>query len=256
MLDFLDFTFAFEHLPFLLSISIISGFLNALTGGGGLMTLPALMLLGISPLSALATNKLQGTMGTATATFVLLKKKKIQWSEIKKFLPFAFIGALVGSTTVQFISTDILSFAIPIVLLCTGLYFLLEAQKKPAKYPREPRPVKQYQRFILPTVGCYDGMFGPGTGSFFAAVEISWRKSELVQAFMNAKALNFATNIASLLIFLYTGHILWGVGVIMMLGQTSGAWLGSHCLLTINPKYLRFLVVFMSFAMLYQYMTS
>ena len=62
-----------------------------------------------------------------------------------------------------------------------------------------------YKRFIVPVVGCYDGMFGPGTGSFFAAVEVSWRQAELVQAFMTAKALNFATNIASLLIFLYAG---------------------------------------------------
>ena len=94
------------------------------------MTLPALMLLGISPLAALATNKLQGTMGTATATFVLLKKKKISWSELKKFLPFAFGGALFGATLVQFVSTDILSFLIPLVLLCTGLYFLFPTRVK------------------------------------------------------------------------------------------------------------------------------
>jgi uncharacterized protein len=248
-------SFPIELLSFLFLAAFVAGFLDTLAGGGGLIALPALIISGIPPISALGTNKLQGSMGTATATFVMLRKKRVNWHDVKYLMRSAFIGSLLGTIAVQFINTEILDFVIPAVLLLMVIYFLFMPQ--PTTVNSKPKISNTtYQRFIVPAIGWYDGMFGPGTGSFFALSGVSLRGYGLIDATAIAKTLNFSTNFASLIVFLIAGKVVWIVGFIMMLGQFIGAWAGSHFLFKINPKYLRSLVVFMCLAMLGKYALS
>jgi uncharacterized membrane protein YfcA len=247
--------FPTELLTLLFLVAVLAGFLDTLAGGGGLISLPALILSGVPPLAALGTNKLQGAMGTATASYMMIKSKRIQWSKVKYLMVTAFIGAITGAIAVQFVNTDVLSFVIPIVLLCIAIYFLIprtltNSEQKPKLSN------KKYKNIVIPVIGFYDGMFGPGTGSFFAASGVSCCGQNLITSTAVAKPLNFATNIASLLIFLLAGQIIWIVGLVMMIGQVIGAWLGSHCLFKINPRYLRGLVVLMCSCMLIKYADS
>jgi uncharacterized membrane protein YfcA len=99
-------------------------------------------------------------------------------------------------------------------------------------------------------------MFGPGTGSFFALAGVSLRGHGLIDATAVAKTLNFSTNIASLMVFLLAGKVVWLLGILMMIGQFAGAWGGSHCLFRIHPKYLRLIVVAMCLGMLTKYVFS
>jgi len=241
-----------ELLAILFAVAIVAGLLDTLAGGGGLIALPALILSGVPPLAALGTNKLQGSMGTATASFMMLKNKRVKWHEVKKLMLLAFIGAIFGTIAVQFVNQEMLSYVIPIVISIIGLYFLISPtandNQKEAKISKH-----HYQNIVVPTIGCYDGFFGPGTGSFFSLAGISLRGHGIINATAIAKTLNFATNIASLIVFLIAGKIVWAIGLVMMLGQVIGAWLGSHCLFSINPKYLRLLVVMMCFGMLTKY---
>ncbi len=248
-------SFTIEILTFLFFAACISGFLDTLAGGGGLIALPALIISGIPPLFALGTNKLQGTIGTATATFMMIRTKKVQWNDVKFLMLTAFIGSTAGTIAVQFINTDILNFVIPAVLLLIAIYFLISPQ--PQQDDGEPRISNEYYRkFIVPLIGWYDGMFGPGTGSFFSLAGVSLRGQGLINATATAKTLNFSTNIASLIVFLLAGKVIWLAGGVMMVGQFFGAWAGSHCLLRINPKYLRLLVVTMCLGMLCKYIVS
>lgn len=244
-----------ETLVFLFLIAIVAGLLDTLAGGGGLIALPALIMSGIPPLLALGTNKLQGSMGTATATLMMLRKRRVAWNDVKFLMLHAFIGSTLGTIAVQFVDTKILSFIIPTVLLLTALYFLLSpaptADKNKAKMS-----LKKYRMFVVPCIGWYDGMFGPGTGSFFAMAGVSLRGQNLIEATAVAKTLNFATNIAALFVFLAAGKVVWVAGLLMMLGQMIGAWLGSHFLFKINPAYLRMLVVVMCVGMLTKYLIS
>jgi uncharacterized membrane protein YfcA len=241
-----------ELLSILFIVAVVAGLLDTLAGGGGLISVPALILSGVGPLSALGTNKLQGSMGTAMATFMMLKGKRVKWQDVKGLMLFAFIGALVGSIAIQFINTKILSYVIPIVISFIGIYFLISPT--PGEQQTKPKISEQkYKKIIIPAIGCYDGFFGPGTGSFFALAGISLRGYGIINSTAIAKTLNFSTNIASLIIFLVAGKIVWAIGLVMMLGQAIGAWLGSHCLFSINPKYLRILVVIMCFGMLTKY---
>lgn len=239
-----------QILLFLFLTALTAGFLDTLAGGGALLTIPALILSGIPPLAALGTNKLQSSMGTATATFMMFKNKKVIWQEVRGLMLFAFLGSATGAVIVQFINTEMLSFIIPVVLLFIALYFLLSPT------PKDTAPKishTQYRNFIVPLIGSYDGILGPGTGSFLALSAVSLRGKDLLSATFLAKILNFATNIAAMLIFLSSGKIVWTAGIAMIVGQGIGAWLGAKSLFKINPAYLRILIVVMSLAMLLRY---
>ena len=241
-----------ELLSFLFIIAIVAGLVDTLAGGGGLISLPALILAGVPPLTALGTNKLQGSMGTATATYLMFRNRHISFKECKPLMIFAFIGAAIGSIAVQFINTDVLSFVIPVVLLFIVVYFVLSPLMKKQKNKNHLSNTR-YKNMVVPSVGFYDGMFGPGTGSFFALAGVSCRGHDLIKSTAIAKSLNFATNIASLIIFIATGHIAWIIGLTMMLGQAIGAYFGAHFLFRIKPSYLRIIVVIMSSGMLIKY---
>ena len=244
-----------ELLFFLFVVAFFAGFLDTLAGGGGLISLPALIISGMPPLSALGTNKLQGSMGTATATYMMLRTKEVYWENVKYLMLSAFLGALLGTIAVQFIDTKILDFVIPAVLLLIAGYFIAVPQlNSKASKPRMAEST--YQKFIVPAIGWYDGMFGPGTGSFFALSGVSLRGHGLINSTAVAKTLNFSTNIASLLIFIMAGKVVWLIGMVMMVGQFAGAWGGSRFLFKINPQYLRILVVVMCMGMLCKYALS
>jgi len=236
----------------LFGIAIISSFVDALAGGGGLLSIPALMMTGMSPLSVLGTNKLQASMGSITATLLMFKHKRVFWPDIKHLMLASCLGSIVGTIFIQFIDSQVLSFIIPFVLGIIAIYFLISPL--PLVQTKSKISHKTYQRWIVPSIGSYDGMFGPGAGSFFILAAISLRGKILLKAIAEAKTLNFSSNIASLIVFLFAGQVVWAIGLTMMGGQVIGAWLGSHYLFKINPKYLRVLIVTMSLIMLAKYL--
>ncbi len=247
--------FSLDLLFVLFIIAIIAGFIDTLAGGGGLITMPALLISGVPPLAALGTNKLQGSIGTATSTYMMLKHKRIHWHNIKNLMLFAFIGSTLGTVAVQFINIEILSFIIPVVLFIIVIYFIFSpvAKNTPSK---SKLSYKMYQYTVVPAIGWYDGMFGPGTGSFFSLAGVALQGHGLINATATAKALNFSTNIASLFVFIYSGQLVWILGFSMMFGQALGAWFGSHSLLKINPLLLRSIVVLMCLVMLTKYIIN
>lgn len=244
--------FSLEILLFLFFAAAVAGFMDTLAGGGGLITVPALVVSGVPPLAALGTNKLQSSFGSGTASFLLFKRKKIHWQELRPLMIAAFIGSAVGTVIVQFIDARLLGFIIPLVLVIIAAYFITAPYLKIES--AEPRmSASLYQKTVLPIIGMYDGMFGPGTGSFLAVAGVSLRGLELIKATATAKPLNFATNIASLIVFIFAGQLVWVAGLTMIVGQILGAWVGSHYLFKVNPKVLRILIVTICLIMLGQY---
>jgi uncharacterized membrane protein YfcA len=241
-----------ETLILLFAVALFAGCLDTLAGGGGLIVLPALLLAGIPPLQALGTNKMQGTMGTAMASYMMVRHSRVQWRDVKLLMLSAFIGAGIGSVAVQFMNTDNLNFIIPLVLLIIAVYFLFSGRLLNTINPARISS-SAYRFAVVPLIGSYDGLFGPGTGSFFALAGVALQGKSLLEATATAKTLNFATNIASLVIFIMAGKIIWMAGLVMMLGQAIGAWMGSHILFRINQLYLRLLIVCICIAMLIRY---
>lgn len=233
----------------LLLVAVIAGYIDTLVGGGGLITVPALLAVGIPPLYALGTNKLQAVAGSGTASLAMLSRRKVSFKDVRWLMLAAFIGSLLGSVIVQFFDTRALDIAIPTVIVVIAFYFVLAPNHSTTA--ADPRIGKtSYGLTAVPGIGFYDGMFGPGTGSFLVWAGVALRGQPIVLSTMVAKTLNFATNLASLIVFVSFGKVLWTVGLVMMVGQFIGASLGAKVLMTINPTLLRYLVIAVCFVIL------
>ncbi|WP_299011660.1 TSUP family transporter [uncultured Shewanella sp.] len=237
------------HLALILFfVAIFAGFIDSIAGGGGLLTIPALMWVGLSPTAALATNKLQACGGSFFASFYFIRKGVIKLGEIKWAIICAFVGASMGTVAVQLIDASVLDILLPFLILSLGGYFLFS--KKMSDLDRHQ--VLSVGAFALTAslgVGFYDGFFGPGTGSFFALAFVSLLGFGLAKATAHAKVLNLATNIASLIFFALGGKVFWLLGGIMLLGQAIGASLGARLVLSQGTKLVKPLVVSMSLIM-------
>jgi len=238
----MELSLTWEMLTFLFFIAIAAGFVDTIAGGGGLIALPALLIVNVPPLQALATNKLQGTFGTLTSSAIMLSKKIVTWQGLRFAFLTSLIGSVLGTIIVHFVNTDLLMLLIPIVLISIALYFGLTKQvgltEKPPKVSQ-----KKYELIIVPIIGFYDGFFGPGTGSLFTFANVALMGRTMIKATANAKCLNFASNIASLVIFIVSGHISWIIGGVMIVGQVIGARLGSHIVLNHGQQWIRPLIV-------------
>ena len=192
----------------LLIAAFVAGYIDTLVGGGGLITIPALMMVGVPPIYALGTNKLQAVAGSGTATLTLLLQKKLSLNDVRWLMLTAFIGACIGAVLVQFIRPEALSFVVPIVIVAIAFYFVfVPAASLSASEPKISKEV--YAATAVPTIGFYDGMFGPGTGSFFVWTGVSLRGQGIIGSTVTAKALNFATNVAALGVFVFYAKVLW-----------------------------------------------
>lgn len=237
-------------LLFLLFVAFVAGFIDAIAGGGGMITIPALLLSGISPLEALATNKLQSSFGSFSATYQFYKKGYIPLKEALPYAILAFIFAALGTISVQFIANDFLNKILPFLILIFGIYFLFSP--KIQDLPQEKPHTKAYKitlALALGGISFYDGFFGPGTGSFFMLSLILIGGFGVTQSLGQAKLYNFATNLASLIFFAIGGHMLFGIGLLMAFGQFIGANLGSKLAIRYGIKIIKPLIVAVSFIM-------
>ncbi|ADD45100.1 protein of unknown function DUF81 [Stackebrandtia nassauensis DSM 44728] len=237
----------------LFAVALIAGSVDAIAGGGGLLTLPALLLAQIPPVHAMATNKLQSSFGTFTSAMSMRRKGLAGPVDMQAPFLFALAGSAVGTVTVQFIDTRALTVVVPVVLAGIAIYFI--AMPKRPDRDVEPRlALAPYNSLVVPGIGFYDGAFGPGTGSFFTAAGVSLRGQRLVPASAQARMLNFATNVASLVVFAIGGKTMWLVGGIMAVGSMSGAYLGALAVSRGGARLIRPIVVVMCLGMLVQYL--
>ena len=229
-------------------VSILAGFIDAIAGGGGLLTIPALMWAGLPPAAALGTNKLQACGGSFFASLYFVRKGLVNLKQIKLALACAFVGSALGTISVQLIDAKVLELVLPFLILAIGCYFLFS--KKISEDDKHQVLTPGVFAFTAALgVGFYDGFFGPGTGSFFALAFVTLAGFGLAKATAHAKLLNFSTNIASLVFFALGGKVVWLLGLVMLLGQAIGATLGSRLVVTKGTKIIKPLVVTMSLLM-------
>ncbi|GAA4925072.1 hypothetical protein LX16_0152 [Stackebrandtia albiflava] len=246
-------TLAPSVLLVLFGVALMAGAVDAVAGGGGLLTLPALLLAGVPPVNALATNKLQSSFGTFTSAFSMYRKGMTEGAPLVAPFCFALAGSAVGTAVVQFVDTSALTVVVPVVLAGIALYFIF--MPKQGDGDRVPRMgAGPYRSVVVPVIGFYDGAFGPGTGSFFTAAGVSLRGLRVVPATAQARMWNFATNVASLVVFAIGGKMLWLVGAVMAVGQVVGAYLGAAAVSRGGARLVRPVVVVVCLAMLVQYL--
>lgn len=235
-------------LVLLFCVALVASFVDAVAGGGGLIALPALLYTGITPLQALATNKLQGSFGTLSATINFVRHGRIDLKEMIPAVLLTFIGATAGTLAVQMFSADFLRVFMPFALVALVVFFIL--QPKLGEQDRHHRMgIWGFSILFGFTLGFYDGFFGPGTGSFFTLAFVLILGFNLVKATANTKLLNFTSNVTSLGFFILGGHVVWSLGLVMAVGQIIGGTLGAHMTVRHGASLIRPLVIIMSSAM-------
>lgn len=235
------FELAPEILAFLFVAAVAAGFIDAIAGGGGLITIPALLAAGVAPVAAIATNKVQGSFGTAAATWTFWRKGRIDFALLKWPLIAAVVGAVLGAITVSFVDTTWLMVLLPVLLIGIAVYFLVGPKASDEDVHARLTPFAFGA--VAGGIGFYDGFFGPGAGSFYALALVTLLGMGLTKATAHTKALNFASNLISVIVFAIGGHVLWAVGLIMAVGQVLGGWLGSHAAMRFGPRLIRPLLV-------------
>ena len=240
--------FSVEIIGLLFFVALVAGFIDAIAGGGGLITIPALLMTGMPPALALGTNKLQACGGSFSASLYFIRQGAVNVRAVWLLLVMTFIGATLGTILIQQVDASIVKKILPFLIFAIGVYFLLTP-----KLGDEDRQQRlSYVMFAFTAgfgIGFYDGFFGPGTGSFLSLACVTLLGFNLAKATAHAKVLNFTSNIASLIFFLIGGQIMWSVGLAMMVGQFIGANLGAKMVLSKGKTLIRPMVVVMSFIM-------
>jgi uncharacterized membrane protein YfcA len=236
------------HLPLLFGTGLVAGFVDSIAGGGGLITLPVLLNLGIDPKLALGTNKLQATLGSGSAAWHYARAGTVSPSDCKLGFAFTFIGAALGTWFVQRLPRDFLLHAMPILLIVAAVYCLLQPNLGAASAPPRLSRTGFAMGFGL-LLGFYDGFFGPGTGTFWVMAFVVGLGFNLVQATGHTKVMNFSSNLSSLLFFLLGGNVLFAAGLTMGLGQLLGARLGSRMVVAKGARFIRPIFILMVLAL-------
>ena len=214
---------------------VFSGFIDSIAGGGGLISLPVLLSVGVPPLLAIGTNKVQSVFGTATAT--IRYRSLISWKKILPGIVMSLAASCAGAWTVKQIDTLWLNRILPFILL--ALWFYVVFKKNLGHLTGRPyiKP-KIYYPAAGSIFGFYDGFIGPGTGSFWTISQASLVGMDLKQATVSTKPVNLASNMGALILFVLSGNILLSVGLVMAVGQFIGAWLGSFLVVRNPPRFI------------------
>lgn len=221
----------------LMAVAFVAGVIDAMAGGGGLLTIPALMAAGVPPVAAIATNKLQSSFGTASAVYAFARKGRIDFRRFLWPAVAAFVGSVVGAWVLQRLDPSFLEGFVPILLLLMVVYFLVAP--KASEEDRHSRLGKASLIAIVALIGFYDGFFGPGTGSFLTTVLVALFGMGLVSATAHTKLLNLASNIAALITLVIGGHVLWLVGLVMAVASVAGGQVGASLAMRIGGRMIR-----------------
>ena len=230
-------------LAFLVAAGFVASFIDAQVGGGGVITLPALLAAGLPPAAASATNKVGGTSSALFASVNYLRSGLVPLRQVALFAPLSLLGGAIGVWA--FLNSDP-SWLLPtilVVMFAMGAYVLLRPT-----FGIEDRPVAG----VLPLVamglaaldiGTYDGLLGPGTGSFLLFALVSLLGYGFRRAAALGRVLNLASNLSALAYWILSGHVVWAVGIPMAVSMAAGGWVGSHVTLKHGDRYLKPLFV-------------
>ncbi|MDP3175321.1 MAG: TSUP family transporter [Phenylobacterium sp.] len=233
-----------EIIALLALAATAAGFIDAIAGGGGLITVPALLAAGINPVAALATNKVQSSVGTASAVWNFWRAGRIDFNALRIPILATAAGALLGAAVLSVADTRWL---MVLLLVAIALYFLFGPKVSDADSHARLTPLAYAS--VAAAIGFYDGFFGPGTGSFFALSLVTLMGMGLTRATAHTKALNLTSNIVAMVVLAGAGHVLWVVGAAMAAGQFIGGYLGSHAAMRWGHSLIRPLLVVISLAM-------
>lgn len=225
-------------LAILALVAFLAGFIDAIAGGGGLLTLPALLTAGLPPHLVLGTNKLCATFGSGTAALTFFRRRLFEPKQWRGALVATLIGALIGALVAHWMPATWLNQMLPLVVFACALYLLFG--RTPEATAQQNRPIPRGRQWPQGLgLGFYDGVAGPGTGAFWTVSSLLLYPLDLLRASGVARSMNFVSNAAALVVFIAFGQVAWVLGLSMGVALMAGAFLGARTAIRGGSKFIR-----------------
>ena len=243
--------------PILIAAGFLAGLIDSVAGGGGLISLPALLAVGVPAQFALGTNKFQSMFGTSFALANFHRKAKVIWKIAIVGIPFSLIGSAVGAKLALLVSQEVLAKLIVILLPPVGIFIFISK----ALLKKKVGELKYNTKFWLITIltcafiGLYDGFYGPGTGTFFILALVLFSNLPFVNASATAKTFNLASSVGAVIPFIAAGKVDYVYGIAMAVANIAGNIIGSHYAMKKGNEFVRN-ILFVSLMLLFVYLVG
>src|SRR5450830_182561 len=233
--------------------AFVAGLVDAVVGGGGLVLIPTLFSVfpNMVPATLLGTNKIAGVMGTSAAAVNFARRVRIEWSAAVPAALAAFVLSFSGAYVVTHIPTDLIRKALPFILVAVAVYTLKKKDFGQTHAPLLSGSKEKIMAVLIGAgIGFYDGVFGPGTGSFLVFLFVRVFGYDFLRASAMSKVVNIATNLAALVWFGYSGHVIWQLGLLMAVFNIAGSLVGTRLALKHGSAFVRKLFLFVVTALI------
>lgn len=244
----MGFEVAGDVLALLVLAAFCAGFIDAIAGGGGLITIPALLLAGAPPVTALATNKVQGVFGAASAAVHYARAGQVSLRAVAAPAAAACAAAACGALAAAWLPAGAIRAILPVVLIAIAGWFAFRRGLSDEDRAARIGPWPLWGG-VVPAVGFYDGLVGPGTGSFYMIALVALGGYGVLRATAQTKVLNLASNGGALAAFALVASPWWAVGLAMGAAQVAGAQIGARLAVRAGVRLIRPLLVVTSTAL-------
>jgi uncharacterized protein len=239
------------EIALLTAVALVAGTVDAIAGGGGLLTVPALLAAGLPPHLALGTNKGQSVFGSFAALARFTHAGLVDRPRARVTFPAGLAGAFLGAALVLVVPPATLRPIILVLLAAAALFIGLRPAPVPAA---DAAPIRARARpavagLVALAIGAYDGFFGPGTGTFLIVAFVGLLGDGMARASASAKVVNFASNLAAVVLFASRGIVVWKIAVPMAAAQLAGGWFGAHLAVRRGDALVRKVVVAVALAL-------
>lgn len=231
-----------DVLALLLAAAFFAGFVDAIAGGGGLITVPVLIIAGAPPLTAIATNKVQGVFGAGMAAFSYGRAGHVDLRQQLWIALLALGAGGIGALLTAALPTQLIRIALPVLLIAIALFFALKPGLNDIDRTARLRPM-MFAVTVVPLVAFYDGLIGPGAGAFYMIGFVALAGYGVLKATAHTKLLNFSSNLGGLLIYALVASPWWITGLLMGFAQMAGAYVGARMAMRIGSKLIKPLLV-------------
>jgi uncharacterized membrane protein YfcA len=234
----------------LAGVALVAGTVDAIAGGGGLLTVPAFLAVGLPPHLALGTNKGQSVFGSFAAMIRFSRAGLVDGRRARLTFPLGLVGSLAGAALVLAVPPTVLR-PVVLALLAGAALFIGFRRGRPARLEDAPPPPHAALRAgaAAALIGAYDGFFGPGTGTFLIVAFVALLGDSLSHASASAKVVNFASNLSAMVLFAVKGTVVWRIALPMAAAQLLGGWLGAHLAVRRGDALVRRVVVMVALAL-------
>lgn len=221
----------------------LAGFVDAAAGGGGLISLPAYMIVGLNPIDAIGTNKFSASCGTLVATMRYSRCGFIHWREMVLAIIAALIGSWFGARLALMVENEIFKVIMLVILPITAIFVLNKRALSKYRCPYTTRQTKTIVTILALVMGLYDGFYGPGTGTFLMLMLVGIAHISLEQAVGTTKVINLSTNLASLSVYIVHGKVLFPLALVAAVFGIAGNYIGARHFTRKGAKFVKPIIV-------------